>query len=113
MARTSRKRGLINQAKGIASLTLAISGALLLSSFQNAINRTEKASALSTAVRAAIASTGRPWWWIWREAASGWIEHKAASLGASLAYYSMFSLGPLLLIAITVAGFAFGEDAAR
>jgi membrane protein len=41
------------------------------------------------------------------------MSHKAASLGASLAYYSMFSLGPLLLVAIAIAGLFFDQDAAR
>ena len=35
------------------------------------------------------------------------------SMGAALAYYTMFSLAPLLLIVVSVAGLAFGEDAAR
>ena len=34
-------------------------------------------------------------------------------LGAALAYYSVFSIGPLMLIAIAVAGFFFGADAVR
>ena len=34
-------------------------------------------------------------------------------MGAALSYYTVFSLGPLLLIVISVAGLVFGEDAAR
>jgi membrane protein len=34
-------------------------------------------------------------------------------MGAALAFYTMFSIAPLLLIVISVAGVAFGEDAAR
>lgn len=34
-------------------------------------------------------------------------------LGAALAYYAVFSLGPLIVIAIAIAGFVFGEAAAR
>lgn len=34
-------------------------------------------------------------------------------MGAALAYYTMFSLAPLLLIVVSVAGLLFGEDAAR
>ena len=34
-------------------------------------------------------------------------------MGAALAYYTLFSLAPLLLIVISVAGFCFGEEAAR
>jgi membrane protein len=37
----------------------------------------------------------------------------ASTLGAALAYYTIFSLGPLLIVAIGIAGFIFGEAAAR
>jgi len=43
------------------------------------------------------------WWALLRETATSWVNHKAARLGAALAYYSIFSLGPLLVIAISVA----------
>jgi membrane protein len=46
-------------------------------------------------------------------AASGWVEDNALRLSAALAYYSIFSLAPLLIIIIAVAGFIFGEEAAR
>ncbi len=42
-----------------------------------------------------------------------WSEDKASRLGAALAYYSVFSLGPLLIISIALAGLIFGKDAAR
>lgn len=42
-----------------------------------------------------------------------WIDDGAASMGAALAYYTLFSLAPLVLIVISVAGFVFGVDAAR
>jgi membrane protein len=48
-----------------------------------------------------------------RETAEGWIDDYAPSMGAALAYYTMFSLAPLLLIAIAVAGLVFGQDAAN
>ena len=53
------------------------------------------------------------WWSVLREAASGWSRHAVSTLGAALAYYSLFSIGPLILIAITVAGFVFGDEAVR
>jgi len=53
------------------------------------------------------------WWALFRDAALRWIEHKAGRLGAALAYYSVFSIGPLMLIAIAVAGLFFGADAVR
>jgi membrane protein len=48
-----------------------------------------------------------------KAAAASWVDHKDARLGAALAYYSVFSLGPLMVIAVAVAGLVFGEDAAR
>jgi membrane protein len=44
---------------------------------------------------------------------TAWVDDYAASMGAALAYYTMFSLAPLLLIVISVAGLVFGEAAAR
>jgi membrane protein len=48
-----------------------------------------------------------------RETAASWSEDHAQSMGAALAYYTVFSIAPLLLIAISIAGLVFGEDAAR
>lgn len=58
-------------------------------------------------------TTPRVWWSLSRDAVSGWMSHKASTLGAALAYYSLFSVGPLLLITIAVAGLVFGEEAVR
>ena len=52
-------------------------------------------------------------WSLARETLAAWSEDYAASMGAALAYYTMFSIAPLLLIVISVAGLAFGEQAAR
>jgi len=56
---------------------------------------------------------GKGWWALLVRAGSQWLAHKDARLGAALAYYSIFSLGPLIVIAITVAGFLLGEEAVR
>jgi membrane protein len=48
-----------------------------------------------------------------KKAAVSWQSDKAARLGAALAYYSAFSIGPLLLLTVGVAGLIFGKDAAR
>jgi membrane protein len=53
------------------------------------------------------------WWAMVRDAGSQWVNHKDARLGAALSYYSVFSIGPILLIAVAIAGFFFGEDAVR
>jgi membrane protein len=50
-------------------------------------------------------------WTVVREAAQNWSGHKDARQGAALAYYSVFSLGPLIVIAIAIAGFFFGREA--
>jgi membrane protein len=52
-------------------------------------------------------------WTLFREAVKGWLDDRAASMGAALAYYTAFSIAPLLIIAIAVAGLVFGRDAAQ
>ncbi len=42
-----------------------------------------------------------------------WQEDKALRLGAALSYYTIFSLTPLLMIVIAIAGIVFGNDVAR
>ena len=51
------------------------------------------------------------WWTVAKEAVANWSSHKDARQGAALAYYSVFSLGPIILIAVAVAGLFFGQDA--
>ncbi len=51
------------------------------------------------------------WWTVLKGAATDWSSHKDARQGAALAYYSVFSLGPIIVIAIAVAGLLFGHDA--
>lgn len=46
-------------------------------------------------------------------AAQGWLDDHASSMGASLAYYTFFSMAPLLLIVISVAGLLLGREAAQ
>jgi len=43
----------------------------------------------------------------------GWSEDKASMLAAALAFYTVFSLAPLLVIATAIAGLTFGEEAVR
>jgi membrane protein len=52
-------------------------------------------------------------WPLVKESVSQWSDDYAPSMGAALAYYTIFSIAPLIVIAIAVAGFAFGDDAAR
>ena len=44
---------------------------------------------------------------------SAWIDDNASSMGAALAYYTVFSIAPLLLIVISIAGLIFGVEVAR
>ena len=53
------------------------------------------------------------WWGLVKQVATSWLDDYVPSMGAALAYYTMFSLAPLLLIVVSVAGLVFGEDAAR
>lgn len=47
------------------------------------------------------------------ESLHAWIEHRAASKGAALAFYTLFSMTPILMLAIAVAGYFFGVQAAQ
>jgi len=44
---------------------------------------------------------------------SAWIDHRASSKGAALAFYTLFSLAPILILAIAGAGYFFGAEAAQ
>lgn len=47
------------------------------------------------------------------ETSSAWTRHNAPRLGAALAFYTMFSLTPLILIVVSIAGMVFGRKAAE
>lgn len=48
-----------------------------------------------------------------RDTVYSWFEHSAFQLAAALAYYALFSIAPLLLIAISIVGLVFGAETAR
>jgi membrane protein len=48
-------------------------------------------------------------WALIKDAAYGWSEPHASRIGAALAFYTIFSLGPILLLAVVMAGFFFGQ----
>jgi membrane protein len=52
-------------------------------------------------------------WELVRDTASEWWRHNAPRLGASLAFYTMLSAAPLLVIVTYIASMAFGEQAAK
>src|SRR5688572_6840056 len=46
-----------------------------------------------------------------KAASVGFIDHNAFKLSASLSYYTVFALGPIHIIIISLAGFFFGKEA--
>ncbi|HEX2825507.1 MAG TPA: YhjD/YihY/BrkB family envelope integrity protein [Burkholderiales bacterium] len=52
-------------------------------------------------------------WALARQSMSSWSEDYAPSMGAALSYYTLFSIAPLLIIVIAVAGIFFGADAVQ
>lgn len=50
-------------------------------------------------------------WEVLKESGSGFSNDKIAKLSASLAYYTLFSLGPLLIVIISLCGLIFGREA--
>jgi membrane protein len=52
-------------------------------------------------------------WKLLKRTYSKWNEDHAPGLGAALSYYSVFSLAPLLMIVIAIAGLVFGQEAAQ
>jgi membrane protein len=60
----------------------------------------------------------KPWpldvlWGVARDTVSEWIKHNASSLGAALSFYTLFSIAPILVIAMAVAGSIFGAQVAE
>ena len=48
-----------------------------------------------------------------KQSVNAWLDDYAPSMGAAIAYYTVFSIAPLLIIVIAVAGLIWGEDAVR
>lgn len=55
----------------------------------------------------------KSYWEFLKSIVTQWIDDNPFQLASSLSYYALFSLAPLLVIAIGVAGFAFGREAAE
>ncbi|WP_434380445.1 YihY/virulence factor BrkB family protein [Melittangium boletus] len=60
-----------------------------------------------------IAQRGRNTVQLMKRAVSDWSDHNIPTFAAALSYYTIFSIAPVLVIAVSVAGMVFGEDAAR
>lgn len=52
-------------------------------------------------------------WTVLKAAFAGWWNDNVPRMGAALAYYTLFSLAPILIVAIAIAGLAFGPQAVR
>jgi len=52
-------------------------------------------------------------WQVLKETGTAWDEDNVTRLAASLAYYTLLSIAPLIILAVAVTGLAFGEAAAR
>jgi membrane protein len=63
--------------------------------------------------RLACMLAARDLWPLLRKSVQAWNDDYAPSMGAALAYYTTFSLAPVLIIVIAVAGLVFGQEAAR
>ena len=48
-----------------------------------------------------------------KQTVKDWVDDKAPRLGAALAYYTVFSIAPLIVIVIAIAGIWFGREAAQ
>jgi len=73
-----------------------------------------------TGVRAEAKAAGRVGWtflrdWlgILRQAVKCWRADRAPSMGAAIAYYTVFSLAPILVLIVAIAGLVFGKQAAE
>lgn len=83
----------------------------------NGSDAEEAEPATSTPARPRFEQTSASWvgkqWQIFLAAANAWMEDYAPSMGAALSYYTLFSLAPLLVLIIAIAGMVFGQDAAQ
>jgi membrane protein len=52
-------------------------------------------------------------WKVLKQAVQGYLDHGALSRGAAIAFYTVTSLAPLLLMVIAIAGLAIGRDVTR
>lgn len=55
----------------------------------------------------------RQWKSLAQRSLNGWIDDGASSMGAAIAFYTLLSMAPPLLIVLTIAGLFFGDEAAR
>lgn len=73
--------------------------------------RATNAQSNSSRVRDVLTDPGELWQLV-RDSGSAWIDDFAPSMGAAISYYTVFSIAPLLLIVIAVAGLVLGQESA-
>ena len=49
-------------------------------------------------------------WELTKTSVNAWLDDFAPSMGAAISYYTLFSMAPMLIISIAVAGFFFGAE---
>lgn len=74
---------------------------------------THPVSGGSASLAARVRCRLREAWSLVSGTAEAWLDDQAPSLGAALAYYTLFSLAPFLLMVISIAGLVFGAEAVR
>src|SRR5476651_1528762 len=52
-------------------------------------------------------------WLLLKDTVEGFVDDDGLSRGASIAYYTLFSIAPVLLVVVAIAGLVFGHDAAQ
>src|SRR5690625_6755375 len=55
----------------------------------------------------------RLWFGLVTDAVKLWLDRNAFNLAGSLAFYTLFSLAPVVIIAVTIIGVVLGQDAAQ
>jgi len=56
---------------------------------------------------------GKTIWWTLGETFAGWNRHEAPRLGAALAFYTILSLAPLVILVISIIALVFGQSSAQ
>ncbi len=56
---------------------------------------------------------GKTMWWMLGETFAGWNKHEAPRLGAALAFYTILSLAPLVILVISILALVFGQSSAQ
>ena len=60
-----------------------------------------------------MVETFKTWFDVLKQTVRDWADDKAPRLGAALAYYTIFSIAPLIVIVIAIGGLWFGKEAAQ